>query len=93
MFMLTTVRSSRPTKDVTFEQKNGAITNSTGGTIYETADGKLTTEAYRFHLYCRSTEAGRCNQPDRQIPFSLEQRKTVRTCCGNQRGTQHYQPV
>ncbi len=38
--------SSEPTKDVTyFEQKNGAITNSTGGTIYETADGKLTTEA------------------------------------------------
>ncbi|MGU5141682.1 flagellin FliC, partial [Escherichia coli] len=38
--------SANATKDVTyFEQKNGAITNSTGGTIYETADGKLTTEA------------------------------------------------
>ncbi|QIG29939.1 flagellin [Leclercia adecarboxylata] len=38
--------SSAAKKDVTyFEQKNGAITNSTGGTIYETADGKLTTEA------------------------------------------------
>ncbi|MGP0756167.1 flagellin, partial [Escherichia coli] len=38
--------SANATKDVTyFEQKNGAITNSIGGTIYETADGKLTTEA------------------------------------------------
>ncbi|EFE0687492.1 flagellin [Escherichia coli] len=38
--------SANATKDVTyFEQKNGAIINSTGGTIYETADGKLTTEA------------------------------------------------
>ncbi|WP_438442201.1 flagellin [Kluyvera georgiana] len=38
--------SSASEKDVTyFEQKNGAITNSTGGTIFETADGKLTTEA------------------------------------------------
>ncbi|WP_368301576.1 flagellin [Kluyvera sichuanensis] len=38
--------SAAKEKEVTyFEQKNGAITNSTGGTIYETADGKLTTEA------------------------------------------------
>lgn len=38
--------STATEKEVTyFEQKNGAITNSTGGTIYETADGKLTTEA------------------------------------------------
>ena len=34
------------TTDVTYyEQSNGAITNGSGGTIYETADGKLTTEA------------------------------------------------
>ncbi len=34
------------TSEVTYyEQSNGAITNGSGGTIYETADGKLTTES------------------------------------------------
>ncbi|WP_213032903.1 hypothetical protein, partial [Acinetobacter indicus] len=37
--------SANATKDVTyFEQKNGTITNSTGGTIYESAYVKLTSE-------------------------------------------------
>ena len=38
--------SANVKKEVTyFAQKNGNITNGTGGTIYETADNKLTTDA------------------------------------------------
>ncbi len=88
--------SSEPTKDVTyFEQKNGAITNSTGGTIYETADGKLTTEA--------TTASTSTADPLKALDDAISQidkfRSSLGCCtkpsgfCSNQPEQHHYQPV